>query len=103
MNPTEMLSKRKIILHGERRQFPAYFPYDWIVVDNEEIFGAYNSHEEALDAARARFGNVPMLTVKVDEQPSVVRPAFFDSKGNPYCPTDFPPFFSPHSLVNADD
>jgi hypothetical protein len=103
MNPTDTLSKHTFTIHDERRQFAADFPYDWVVMDNDEIFGAYNSHEEAMDAASMRFGNVPMLTVKVDQQPWVVRPAFFNSKGNPYRPTDFPPFFSPHTVINADD
>ncbi|MCE2458268.1 MAG: hypothetical protein J4G14_10705 [Dehalococcoidia bacterium] len=63
----------------------------WIVMQNDECVGVYESRKDALAAALRRFGRVPMITTSVDNQPTIMRPMFRE------LPEDFPTFVSAHS------
>ena len=80
----------------------ADYPHDCVVVDDDgEIVGAYDSREEAIDAVAKHFGDVPYQIMKVDGQPSIVRPMFIDMPRNEEGAVEWPPFISAHSIVES--
>ena len=68
-------------------------PPKWLVMQDDECVGEYESRKDALAAALRRFGRVPMISISVDDQPTIIRPMFGERPG------DIPTFVSVHSNV----
>lgn len=99
MNSADLLNQQAMFLHGKNGQFGADRPQEWIVETYKgELVGTYNTEDEAMAAAVARFGDVLMMMSKVDDDPWIIRPAFVDAQGNAYTPKNVPLFFSPHKF-----
>ncbi len=73
--------------------------HEWVVEDYKgEVVGAYDSQDDAMDAAVARFGDVLMMMTQTDDQPRIIiAPAFVDAQGNAYTPKNVPSLLSPSS------
>lgn len=68
-------------------------------MQNDEYVGVYESREDALTAATRRFGNVPVVASRVDDQPTVIRSMFTEMPQVDEHTGDIPPFVSVHSVV----
>ena len=76
--------------------------HEWVVEDYKgETVGAYDSQDDAMDAAVARFGDVLMMMSKTDDEPWIIWPAFVDAQGNAYTPKNVPSVLSPFSAVGG--
>ena len=71
----------------------------WIVMQNDECVGVYDSREDALTAATRRFGKVPVVASRVDDRPTVIRPMFGEMSQVDEHTGDIPLFVSAHSVV----
>ena len=100
MKSADVLNQQAVVFQGKNERFGADYPHDWVVEDYKgEIVGAYDSQDEAMDAAVERFGDVPMMMSQTDDQPCIIiAPAFVDAQGNAYRPKNVPSVLSPSSV-----
>ena len=99
MNSKDLFDKQVTAHNGKYERFGADYPHKWVVEDYKgEIVGSYDSQDEAMDAAVARFGDVLMMMTQTDDQPRIIiAPAFVDAQGNAYTPKNVPSVLSPFS------
>lgn len=98
MNSKDLFDKQVTAHNGKYERFSADQPHKWVVEDYKgETVGAYDSQDEAMDAAVARFGDVLLMMSKTGDEPWTIRPAFVDAQGNPYTPKNVPSVLSPSS------
>ena len=71
----------------------------WVVMQNDECVGVYESREDALAAATRQFGRVPVVASRVDDQPTVLRSMFGEMSQVDEHTGDIPLFVSAHSVV----
>lgn len=83
---TDPLSAEKALFNSQRDELAARYPGHYLLIKAEEVVGAYQTFDEAVDAGVEKFGAGPFLVQSADkplDETPVIIPALAFGLINP--------------------